>query len=64
MIDAIVDGLLKGMGVAGWIIGLMAVMGIFLLVVGLFCYVMLLVFGGEDEEDGEEDGKSARAGGE
>lgn len=36
MIDAIVDGLLKGMGVAGWIIGLMAVLGIFLLVVGLF----------------------------
>lgn len=55
MIDAIANGLLKGMGVAGWIIGLMAVLGVFLIVVGVFCYAMMIVFGGEEEEaPGEE----------
>lgn len=55
MIDAITNGLLKGMGVAGWIIGFMGLLGIFLIVVGVFCYAMMIVFGGEEEEaPGEE----------
>ena len=54
MWSAIVDGLIKGMGVAGIIIGLLAVLGVFLLVCGGFCAMMLYVFGGDDEEEEEE----------
>lgn len=54
MIDAITNGLLKGMGVAGWIIGFMGLLGIFLIVVGVFCYAMMIVFGGDDAGEAEE----------
>ena len=64
MIESIANGLLKGMGVAGWIIGFMAVLGIFLMVCGFFCYAMLTVFGGEDgdQDDAHDDvGEGDRA---
>ena len=42
--------LVEGLGAAGWAIGLMLGLGAFLLVAGTICYVMLSVFGGEEEE--------------
>lgn len=53
MWNAISEGVLKGMGVAGLIIGCLAVLGIFLLIVGIFCLAMYYVYGQEEEEDAE-----------
>lgn len=43
-----------GLSAAGWVIGLMAGLGAFLIVVGIFGYAMLCVFGGEETEDENE----------
>ena len=51
----IADNLLKGMGAAGWIIGFVALMGIFLCAVGLVGLALSYAFGGtEGEEEDEE----------
>ena len=46
--------LVAGLGAAGWVIGLMAGLGGFLLIVGIFGYAMMCVFGGEETEEENE----------
>lgn len=46
--------LVAGLGAAGWAIGLMAGLGGFLLIVGIFGYAMMCVFGGEETEEENE----------
>ena len=50
----IVDGLLKGMGAAGWIIGFIALLGAFLIIVGIIGLALSYVAQGfKDKEDTE-----------
>lgn len=42
--------LIDGLGAAGWVIGFMAGLGVFLLICGTIGYAMMCVFGGEEEE--------------
>ena len=50
----IADNLLKGMGAAGWCIGFMALMGAFLILVGVMVTAAIYATGGvKDEEDDE-----------
>ena len=54
MWESIANGLLRGMGVAGWCIGFMAVLGVFLIVVGVLILALSYAFGAEEagkEED-------------
>lgn len=56
----------RGAGVAGWIIGLVAVLGGFLIVVGVIGLALSYVMGGSDDaeeisEEGAEDGDAVRA---
>ena len=43
----------EGLGVAGWIIGLLAGLGVFSLVIVAVIYAILAVFDDEDKEDNE-----------
>lgn len=43
----------EGLGVAGWIIGLLAGLGVFFLVIVAVIYAILAVFDEEDKEDNE-----------
>ena len=57
------EQLLKGLGVAGWLIGFLAGMGVFLIVVGLvvltFQWLAQMLDDNEErEEETEDDGKS------
>lgn len=56
----------RGAGVAGWIIGLVAVLGGFLIVVGVIGLALSYAMGGSDDaeeisEEGAEDGDAVRA---
>ena len=44
----------KGMASAAWVAGFVAVIGLFLVVVGLSGYLIMRVFDDEDEEEEEE----------
>ena len=46
--------LVAGLGAAGWVIGLMAGLGVILLIVGTIGYALMSVFSAEDEEEEEE----------
>lgn len=55
----------RGAGVAGWIIGLVAVLGGFMIVVGVIGLALSYVMGGSDDaeesEEGADDGDAVRA---
>ena len=51
----------RGAGVAGWIIGLVAVLGGFLIVVGVIGLALSYVMGGRDDTEENEEGESANA---
>ena len=55
MWEAIGNGVAKGAGAAGWIIGLLCILGIFLGICTLFCLALSAVFGGEDEDEESDD---------
>ena len=44
-----------GLCAAAWVIGLMAGLGVILLIVGTIGYALMSVFGAEDEEKEEEE---------
>ena len=46
---------LDGLNAAGWVLGLIAGLGVILMIVGGFGYALMCVFGGEDEEQEEEE---------
>ena len=52
MLDAIIEDLIKGAGISGVIIGILAVLGMFLVIVGLLGYIIVTVFS-EDEQTEE-----------
>lgn len=45
--------MLKGMAGAGWLVGFVVILGLFLVVVGLIGLGFMAVFGGEEEEEEE-----------
>lgn len=47
--------MVEGLGAAAWVIGLMAGLGVILLIVGTIGYALMSVFGAEDEEEEEEE---------
>ena len=55
--DVILEGLLKGMGAAGWVIGFLALLGAFLIVVGIFGLALSYAMQGPEKkkEDREHD---------
>ena len=55
MWEAIGSGFLRGAGNAGWIMGLLCVLGVFLGVCVLFCMMLSVVFGDDGEEDDEDE---------
>ena len=46
--------MVEGLGAAAWVIGLMAGLGVILLIVGTIGYALMSVFSAEDEEEEEE----------
>jgi len=41
----------KGMASAGWLIGFVVILGLFLLIVGLIGLAFMAIFGGNEEEE-------------
>lgn len=55
MWEAIGSGFLRGANNAGWIMGLLCVLGMFLGVLVLFCLMLSVVFGDDGEEEDEDE---------
>ena len=55
MWQIIADNLMRGMGAAGWVIGFVALLGAFLIVVGVIGLGLVYAFGGTEGDDDEGD---------
>ena len=45
----------RGMAVAGWVIGFVAILGLFVMVVALICMLFAFVANGGNDEENEEE---------
>lgn len=55
MWEIIADNLMRGMGAAGWCIGFLALMGLFLILVGVLVLAAIYATGGVGAEEEEDD---------
>ena len=46
---------LEGLGAAGWVLGLLTGLGVILVIVGLFGYALMRVFGQDEDEEQEDE---------
>jgi hypothetical protein len=49
------EAMLKGMASAGWLIGFVVILGLFLVIVGLLGLAFMAIFGGEEEDKEDPD---------